>query len=351
MTYRAGDDVRRDMSEQTAAVAAMLRRTDDLARAIDLDVRGAIGLMVIGRGSSHHVGRYARYLFEAVLRKPVVLVAPSLYTRYGVRPDLHGWIAVAISQSGATPEITTTLATLRRCGARTIAITNDAVSSLAETAHHVVDLDCGVERATAATKTVTTSIAASIALTRAITGDAVPWTDADELAAVEAMGQAMADEAGPMAAALEPEGIVSRTHVARGFTAAAAYESALKYREMTGRPAEGTSSAEYLHGPVAAAGPGTRIVAYVTPGAVSADVIGAVQAAQARRASPLWVGSHDAVPASVAGDRLLVAPRLHEYLAVLPLTVRAQQLALAAATRLQVNPDHPAGLHKVTATT
>lgn len=351
MTYQPGDDVRRDMAEQAAAVEAMLSRGPAQTDVADLDLASAAGVMFVGRGSSHHVGRFGRYLFEAVLGKPVVLVTPSLYTRYQVRPDLSGWIAIAISQSGATPEIATTLDILRQCGARAVAVTNDPRSLLAERADTSVDLACGVERATAATKTVTTSIAALMVMARSMAAGAVPWTPTDEARAVEAMRMALADEVGPTEAAAEPPSVVSRTHVARGLTAAAAYESALKFREMTGLPAEATSAAEYLHGPVAAAGSGTRIVAYVTPGAVAGDVLRAVHAGLDRGASVLWVGSSDVLPQQAASCRLTVMPRLHEYLAVLPLLVRAQQLALARATLLGVNPDHPAGLNKVTVTT
>ena len=62
---------------------------------------------------------------------------------------------IAVSQSGATPEIVRTLKALQEAGGRGLAITNDPESALARAAHAAVELEMGEERAMPATKTVT----------------------------------------------------------------------------------------------------------------------------------------------------------------------------------------------------
>ena len=49
--------------------------------------------------------------------RPVSLGAPSVLLRYGARLDLGGYLVVAVSQSGRTPEIADYLARAGRRGA------------------------------------------------------------------------------------------------------------------------------------------------------------------------------------------------------------------------------------------
>ena len=69
-------------------------------------------------------------------------------------------LAIAVSQSGRTPEIVAVLEHSRTCGARTVAVTNDASSPLAHAADVIVELMAGHEIAVPSTKTFTASIAA-----------------------------------------------------------------------------------------------------------------------------------------------------------------------------------------------
>lgn len=347
MSPSPGDAMRHDMAGQPATVAAMFARRNEVAAALRRLGGGAVtGVMFVGRGSSRHAADYGCYLVETVLGRPAMTFGPSLQTRYGVRMDLRGWLAIAISQSGATPEIVTTTDRLREWGARTVAITNDSGSPLAGTADLLLDLRCAEEAAVPATKTVTTSYAALAVLVRALAAGNVPWSTRHEEQMAHWLEGLLADEGAAARAAVEPPGIVLQTHLARGLTASAALEGALKFREATGRPAEAMSAAEFLHGPIAAAGPTTRIVAYTTPSAVETDVIAAADKAAGRGAPVLWIG-----PNGLDSDDRLPTPRgVPEHLAVLPLTVRAQQLAFAAALAAGTDPDRPAALRKVTLT-
>ena len=56
---------------------------------------------------------YGRYLAELASGRPAGLAAPSLHTLYDTRAHYAGFLVVAISQSGATPEIVTVCRRLR----------------------------------------------------------------------------------------------------------------------------------------------------------------------------------------------------------------------------------------------
>jgi glucosamine--fructose-6-phosphate aminotransferase (isomerizing) len=332
----------REMAEQPALTAALLGRRRELAARVRAIApgRAPASVILIARGSSDNAAVYGRYVLEAALRRPVSLAAPSLWTRYGIAEDLRGHLAVGVSQSGRTPEIADTLARIRDAGAATVAVTNDAASPLAAAAHATIDLRVGEEEAVPATKTVTAQLAAFAILADAL-GDA-PWPAAAWDAVPRAQQELLADD-GPAAAA---GAAIARAHshvqLGRGFLYSVALEGALKVAETTGLAATGFSVADFLHGPIAIANPGTVAVAYVAAGPVERDVREAAERARGAGAEIVVVGEGGDVP---------VPERVPEPLAPLVQIVRAQQLALHATLALGRDPDRPQGLTKVTPTT
>ena len=94
--------------------------------------RGEIdGVVVVARGSSDNAARYAQYLWSLRTGLPVALATPSLHTVYGGRIDVRGKAVVALSQSGASPDVVAVLAAARDQGVPAVAITNDPDSPLA----------------------------------------------------------------------------------------------------------------------------------------------------------------------------------------------------------------------------
>jgi glucosamine--fructose-6-phosphate aminotransferase (isomerizing) len=151
-----------EMAEQPEVLGRLIaRRGEILAGALEHVGGGEIaGIIIVARGSSNYAAVYGRYLLELHARRPVTLEAPSLVTHYGARTPMTGWLAVAISQSGRTPEITRVADALRNEGAKTIAITNHADSPLARVVDWKLALEAGEERAVPATKTMTAQLAA-----------------------------------------------------------------------------------------------------------------------------------------------------------------------------------------------
>src|SRR5919198_438508 len=154
--------VEAELREQPAALARFLEAESEnvaafvreLARA---DVRY---LLIVSRGSSSNAARYAQYVFGTSNRLPVSFATPSLYTLYHAPPQLDGALAIAISQSGASPDVIAVLQEARRQGRPTLAITNETGSALADTAAWTLPLHAGRERAVAATKTYLNSLGA-----------------------------------------------------------------------------------------------------------------------------------------------------------------------------------------------
>ena len=337
-----GERMRAEMAEQPEA----LRRLADCFDDDVATVRGVLpdplaGVVFLARGSSDNAAVYGRYLAELASGRPAGLAAPSLHTLYDAPARYDGFLVVAISQSGETPEIVTVCRRLGDAGARTVAVVNDADSPLGGAADAVLALGVGPERAVPATKTVTGQMLAMAAVAAA-TGP-VPFDGAELVAMPDAVGAVLADPE-PAGALAERWAQSARLFVAaRGLLYAAALEAALKIKETTGILAEGISAADLRHGPIGVAGGDVPVLALDGGGAGREDVRAVANLARERGAPVAVCGD--------AGDAELPLPQgLPEALAVFPATVRAQQLAAAMAAARGIDPDAPAGLTKVTPT-
>lgn len=273
--------------------------------------------------------------------RPVASASPSVQTLYGTAVDLEGYLVIAVSQSGRTPEITELLDRARSSGARTLAITNDGESPLAAVAELAICTEVGPELAVPATKTVTAQLVAFAIVAQAYgdiglgpkAADALPHQVADVLD----------DDAAPQAVADWLRTTSRLATVARGLLYGAAAEAALKIEETTSLFAGAFSAADLRHGPIAVASTGIPIVAFAHPGPACADVIDLVGELRRRGAGVRLAGP-------VPGTDLPWSAEAPETLAPVLAVVRAQQVARLLALGLGRDPDAPGGLTKVTAT-
>ena len=342
----SGSLLEREIREQPAALRAALERNAApiAAFASALRARGRLDQVVIAaRGTSDNAARYAQYLIGARLGIPVALAAPSLTTMYGAPAVPHGAsaLAMAISQSGQSPDVVGVLESARAAGVPTLAVTNDAASPLAAAADAVLELGVGPERSVAATKTYTASLAVVAALVARLGDDAAAAAALDgapELVA-RAIELAFAG-AGALDAHHDAPHVVV---VGRGFNYATALEIALKLRELTGTVAEGFSPPDLMHGPIAAVGPATRALAVAPPGRVRDSVLEAAAALRDR-------GARCFVLDDAAGADLRLPAGVPEWLSPLVAVVPGQVLALRWAQLRGRVVDAPPGLTKVTET-
>jgi glutamine---fructose-6-phosphate transaminase (isomerizing) len=331
-----------EMAEQPARLAGLVARWDDAAAAVRaVAPRPLAGSAIVARGSSDHAGAYGRYLLELVSGRPVAMAAPSLLTLYAARVDYAGYLAIAVSQSGRTPEIVRTLEAMQSGGAAGLAITNDGESPLAAAAATTIALDAGPERAVPATKTVTATM-----LAFAIVADALgmaPFTR-EQAAALPAAVEAVLADDGPVEALADRLADATRLIVAgRGLMMSAALETALKLKETTRIAAEGFSAADLRHGPIAVVEPGLPVLALRAAGPAEADMRALAGDLRER-------GADVALVADDPDAALPLPAGVPEALAPVVAVVRGQQLALAVARRRGLDPDAPEGLSKVTVT-
>ncbi len=339
----------REIAEQPVALA----RTIDALRPLRPQIRELAGerrtVLFVARGSSDNAAIYGRYLMEVHAGHPAGLAAPSVGTHYGASLDLSDAVVVSVSQSGATQEIVDAQEWAARCGARTIAVVNDAESPLARAADLVMVTQAGRERAVPATKSYTAQLAAMTVLAGALAPkpdaldadlDRVP-TEAEQLIAERAGVDDAVDRLAPT-----PDTLVS----GRGVVFGTALEIALKLEETCLRPVRGLSYADLRHGPIAVVD--ADHVAVLVTAQDGPMVAGMTELANDLRergvGATIGIGGDEGFAA--ACDVAVRGPDLPELVAPLALAVPAQLVVEALARRLGLDPDAPRGLSKVTQT-
>jgi glucosamine--fructose-6-phosphate aminotransferase (isomerizing) len=338
-----------EIHEQPAVVERLLARPGASARQLAQtlfrpDVHYAL---IAARGTSDNAARYAQYLLGARQRLPVALATPSLFTLYQAPPRLEGALVIAISQSGRSPDIVSVIAAARAQGRPTLAITNDPGSALAAAAEHVLPLGCGEERAVAATKTYTASLAALALLSTALSDSPAAW---EELARVPAQMQAALDGLDGSLDRVERYTYIGRSAViGRGFNYATAFEVALKVKELTRVTTEPYSSADFLHGPISVVQPGFPLMVIAPSGLTYQDMAACAQTARERGAELIAISDQSELLAT-AQLPLPLPAGIPEWLSPLVAVLPGQLFALRLTEAKNLNVDQPVGLTKVTET-
>jgi glucosamine--fructose-6-phosphate aminotransferase (isomerizing) len=297
-------------------------------------------VVTCARGSSDHAATFARYLIETRAGVLCSSWSPSLSSLYGARTDLGSALFLAMSQSGASPDLLAAVRSARSAGALVVALVNDQASPLAHSADHVIALRAGPETAVAATKSFIATLSAVIHLV-------ADWQKDRELHdALAALPQQLERAWGlDWSAAIQYlDHAASLFVVGRGLGLGIAQEAALKLKETCGLHAEAFSSAELRHGPIALAGRDFPVLAFTQHDETRQDVEELAGELAGLGARVLLAGSR------VAGTLELPTLRAHPAVEPLLLIQSFYRLVDALARARGRDPDRPPYLRKVTET-
>jgi glucosamine--fructose-6-phosphate aminotransferase (isomerizing) len=298
-------------------------------------------VVTVARGSSDHACAYLKYAIELTLGLPVASIGPSIASIYGRDLKLDRAAAIAISQSGKSPDIVGMAQSTRRSGATLIGITNTAASPLAEASDFTIDLHAGLEKSVAATKTFATSIVAGLALLAEWSGDEALGAAVHALP--ESLARAVACDWSEMVTALD--GHNALYVLGRGPGWAIANEAALKFKETCNIQAESYSAAEVMHGPVAIVTPGYPVLGLAARDAAEASVADMAHKLAGQGALAFLTserpGAAKALPFAATG---------HPITDPLALIVSFYGFVEALSRHRGLNPDVPPALKKVTET-
>jgi glucosamine--fructose-6-phosphate aminotransferase (isomerizing) len=280
-------------------------------------------------------------LIMARLGRIVASLPMSLVTLYKSPLATRDALAIAISQSGQSPDVVEPIRYFRGGGATTVALVNDPSSPLGESAEWTMPLHAGPELSVAATKSFITSVVAGARLTAA-------WqNDADLLAGIEALPESLEkatkyDWSKAIDILAPARNIMV---VGRGVSFPVALEAALKFKETSAIQAEAFSGAEIKHGPMALIDNGYPLLIFATRGPTQAGLIKLAEEMRGRGASVLLAAPEDVAERDLTLP-VAATPDLDPIVAIQAFYVMAAHLAVARG----LDPDKPRHLSKVTKT-
>jgi len=347
----------REIHQQPAALErtlrGSLRAAERLRRRLE---KGRPRLVILAaRGTSDNAAVFGRYLLEITTGIPVALAAPSIFTLYRSAVSLDGTMVVAISQSGESTDTNMVLERARELGAVTVGITNSAASTLARLAEHRFFVRAGKERSVAATKTYTGQLLLLYLLAYAL-GAAIRLDDLHRLP--EWAEAAFRVEAEVADRAERYRFMREAVVVGRGLSYSNALEFALKLKETCYVVAEGFSSADFLHGPIAMVEPSFCVFVFAPCGVTWPSLEQMLAKLDQLKAETFIITdrgnrrvrnrAHRVV--SIPENLAKRGPLPAEIYTQIPYVIPAQLFAAYLAQEKGIDPDRPRILNKVTRT-
>lgn len=330
--YAAAGQVARQLAADTARyteLGALLRHTPPAS------------VLTVARGSSDHAAAYCAYLIMARLGRIVASLPMSLLTLNRAPLEAHGALAIAISQSGQSPDVVEPIGYFRARGATTVALLNHTDSPLGAAAHWTLPLHAGAERSVAATKSFICSLVAGARLVAHWQDDIAFMEEINALP--QALEAAAAIDWSPAIDVLAPA--ASAMVVGRGIGFPVALEAALKLKETSALQAEAFSGAEIKHGPMALIEQGYPLLILACRGPTQPGLIALAREMRERGARVLLVAPSDVSERDLTLP-VAATPDLDPIVAIQTFYLMAAQLAVARG----MDPDQPRHLSKVTRT-
>jgi glucosamine--fructose-6-phosphate aminotransferase (isomerizing) len=333
----------REAKSSSKVVAKQLRENESLLKEIGQRLRAEPPQLVVtcARGSSDHAATYAKYLIETFSGTPTASFAPSVSSVYAAKQNMSGALFLALSQSGASPDLLASATAAKQAGAHVIALVNVTESPLAELADDVIPLHAGTETSVAATKSYIATLSALVQLVAS-------WSGNDELKLALQELSGHLDEAWQLNWQAGVDALEKATNffvIGRGVGLGIAQEAALKFKETAGLHAEAYSAAEVRHGPMAIVNRGFPVLIFTQDDQTRAGVDAVVTDFIDRGAIVLVAGK--------AYDNAVNLPSLSNVSAATAPIVFIQsfyKMVNALAVKRGYDPDSPPHLRKVTET-
>jgi len=303
-------------------------------------------IVLVARGSSDNACLFGRYLLEMSTGIPVSLAAPSVCTLYKSKLDLRDTLVIGVSQSGEGVDINMVLTSAKKAGATTLAITNEAQSTMAGLTDETFLIHAGREKSVAATKTYTGQLLIFHLLARAMSSSLANL-------AVERIPELAAQS---LTLKSQIQELVQRYTfmdkcivIGRGLNYCNAFEFSIKLMETCYIVAERFSGADFLHGPIALIAPRFPVFMIAPPGPTLKGSREILAKLNGLGAETLVVSSEEIV-CKQATRAIKLPEKVDELLSTIPYAIPAQLFAGYLAAERGLSPDKPRSLEKVTRT-
>ncbi|NBO63927.1 MAG: SIS domain-containing protein, partial [Acidobacteria bacterium] len=238
------------------------------------------------------------------------------------------------------------LQSARKCGATTLAITNESGSTMASLADETFLIHAGREKSVAATKTYTGQLLIFHLLVRAMSSS-LAGLEVERLPELASQSLTLKSEIRELA---ERYTFMERCVVlGRGLNYGNAYEFGIKLMETCYIVAERFSGADFLHGPIALIAPQFPVFMIAPPGPTLKGSREILNKLVGLGAETLVISSEESI-CKQASQAIKLPVRIDEQLSTIPYIIPAQLFAGYLAEHRGLSPDKPRSLEKITRT-
>jgi glucosamine--fructose-6-phosphate aminotransferase (isomerizing) len=334
----------REIKEQPQTIqdtiSSALEEAESAKQIIEETASNRRAVFLIGCGTSYYASIAGKCAIQAFSGIPCAAGVASDFRDFEIMNK--GDTVIAVSQSGETGDVLTAVNQALKHGCRTITITNEAKSTLAEMTQETILTKAGKESAVPMTKTYTALLAALFSI-------AVSLGDRKQLISELERTPKMVEETIKVSETKikdisdklrDPSEIFL---LGRGPNYATAAEASLKLKEASLVHAEPFHSPEFRHGPKALVEQGTPVIALATSNKFDETTIRLMEELRTAGANTISIGD-------LAGSTVRIPP-INYYLTPIPYIIPLQLLAFYLAVHKGIDPDNPRSLAKVTTTT
>jgi glutamine---fructose-6-phosphate transaminase (isomerizing) len=318
---------------------------------VEEKLKRANRIVIVGCGSAYYAGLVGEYLFEELTGIPVEVELASEF-RYRKPILTDRTIVLAISQSGETADTLEAIKEAKRKQVLTLGLVNTVGSSIARETDAGVYNHAGPEIGVASTKAFVSQLVVLTLMSLYLgrlrgTLDSIRASKLlSDLIALPNQVQAMIEDRCQVQRVAQQ--FLHAEHclfLGRKFQAPIAYEGALKMKEVSYVHAEGYSSGEMKHGPIALIHEGFPSIVLCPHDSVFEKTCSNMEELRARRGPLIAITDRpDLVERFV--DATITVPHTSEELQPILTVIPTQFLAYEMAVIRALDPDRPRNLAK-----
>lgn len=309
-------------------------------------------IFIIACGTAYHAGLVGCRVIEKLTRIPVETDIASEF-RYRDPIVTDKTLVIVVSQSGETADTLAALQESRKRGAKVLAITNVATSSIAREADDVICTMAGPEIAVASTKAYTAQLLAFnllgiyLAQERGTLDSESRKSLVKGLKALPVQVEKVLENAAEVklfAESIKDE--KSLFFIGRGLDHAVALEGSLKLKEISYIHSEAYAAGELKHGSLALIEKGTPVIALATHMELYEKTVSNIKEVKARGAHVMGITVEGSVELFNSVDEICFIPRSLQLFAPILAVVPLQLISYYASLALGNDIDKPRNLAK-----
>lgn len=302
-------------------------------------IKDAFGTYFIGCGTAGYAGLAGTYLFSKIAKRHVNTTVASEFP-YLIDFLKEDSLIVALSQSGETIDLISTIKKAKEKGTKVVTLTNVLGSTLYRISDYKLLLQAGPEKGVASTKAYIAKITLLYLLAHEIAGTFDEGLEHIKKA-VTTMKNILKKENDFRILAEKLKNANNMFVIGRGVSYAAALEASLKIKEVSYIHAEGLAGGELKHGPIALIEKGTPVIIFNPADETYEDSLSSAHEVKARGAYVIGISSK---PNPVYDEFIQVEDC--DDATIIPNVVISQLLGYFLAVVKNLDPDKPRNLAK-----